>query len=449
MRIGYHKSANPADFAAVILAAGLSSRMKEFKPLLPVDGRSALEGLAESVRGAGIEDMVVVTGHLRERLVPVLEKCRIPEARNEAYESGMFSSIQAGLDAARRAFSEKKGYLLMPVDCPLISIETMKTLMEAASGEGRTQPAGDCFFVPVFEGKKGHPLLIPASRLEEILAAEPAGGLKSVTDRNPEGMIRVPVTDEGCVLDMDTPEGYQEIQDFVSAGFRREKLSVLSGRKRVFLVRHGQTRQHEEPMFIGQYDVELNEEGCLQAKKQGEEIASAITGDVQASAGWVEGISVGREPLPPMENIYCSDLIRAKKTAEIIAAAIAGAHGDQGIRPKVIPMKELRELSLGEWDGRPVREIREQFPEEYERRGKDLFVFKTGNRMENFYDMQYRAVKGLRRILAGDFGKNIVIVAHSGVIRALENNLKGLRVDDEWEPLSKGSCRIWESPPTP
>ncbi|MDO5491934.1 MAG: histidine phosphatase family protein, partial [Bacillota bacterium] len=108
---------------------------------------------------------------------------------------------------------------------------------------------------------------------------------------------------------------------------------------------------------------------------------------------------------------------------------------------------DLREIALGEWEGRSIREIREQFPEDYACRGKDLFTFKTGNRAENFYDMQYRVVKAMRRILEEDYGRNIIIVAHSGVIRALENNLKGLRVDDDWEPLPKGGMRVWESPP--
>ena len=89
-------------------------------------------------------------------------------------------------------------------------------------------------------------------------------------------------------------------------------------------------------------------------------------------------------------------------------------------------------------------EIREAEPELYERRGRDRFNFKTGNGSENFYDMQYRAVAALREILAEDFARNIVIVAHSGVIRALENNLKGLRVDDDWQPLEKGGIRIWQ-----
>ena len=108
----------------------------------------------------------------------------------------------------------------------------------------------------------------------------------------------------------------------------------------------------------------------------------------------------------------------------------------------MIRLRELNEISLGEWDGRPVREIREKFPEEYSRRGRELFSFKTGNRAENFYDMQYRAVGALRSILERDPARDVLIAAHGGVIRALEHNLRGMRVDDEWTPLEKGGVRI-------
>jgi len=446
MRIGYNRESDPERYGAVILAAGLSSRMEEFKPLLSVDGRTAVAGLAETIRGAGVDDILVVTGHEREKLMPELDMLRVNEAYNSDYELGMFTSIKTGLAKAREVWPEKSGYLLLPVDYPIVSIATIRAMMEAensADGDGQTK-----FFVPTFEGKKGHPLLVPASRIEEILSYDGNDGLKGITDRDPDAMIRVPVNDEGCVMDMDTPEHYEEIRDFVAKGFRRDKLSVLAGRKRLILVRHGETEQHEKPMFIGQYDVSLNEDGRAQARATGEKITEIIAEDVAASENWVEGISIGKEPLPPLENIYCSDLSRAGESAEIIADSIAGRFGRK-YAPGVVPMEELREISLGSWDGRPIEEVKEEFPEEYERRGEDIFTFKMGNDSENFYDLQYRAIKVLRHILASDDGRNIIIVAHSGIIRAIENNLKGKRVDDDWDPVAKGDFHIWDSPPVP
>ncbi len=489
MNIGYNRASDPTRYGAVILAAGLSSRMKEFKPLLHVDGQPAVAGLTETLHSAGIRDIVLVTGHRREELQEEIDRLRLTEAYNENYEEGMFTSIQTGLAKAGESFPDKQGVFLIPVDCPLITIRVLRELMIAADGAQKENVAGGArgadaadgwYFVPTFEGKKGHPLLIVAEHIPEILEHDGEGGLKAVTERHWEKMVRVPVPDEEILLDMDTPEGYEAIRQFVAHGFKREKLDVLSARKRIILVRHGQTRQHEEPMFIGQYDVPLSEEGRQQAHALGEQVVELIREDVRAERTWVEGISLGKQPLPAIERIYSSDLSRASETASIIAEHINSAYGPgasffgepagaledsvgetnvmnamvgapsfpgasdaKPIHVEVQPLEGLREIALGDWDGQPVSRIREEHPQEYARRGEDLFTFKTGNRGENFYDMQYRAVAALREILADDYARNIIIVAHSGVIRALENNLKGLRVDDEWEPLDKGDLRIW------
>ena len=173
MRIGYNREKTDEyskRYGVIILAAGLSSRMQAFKPLLPVDGRPAIEGLIETAKAAGLRDITVVTGHNRERLQPVLMRHDAAEAYNEDYESGMFSSIKAGLaKASQTAAAEnavKDGYLLMPVDCPLISVSVLRAVMDAVLA-APDKAGSDAFAVAVFEGKKGHPLYIPQKRIEE------------------------------------------------------------------------------------------------------------------------------------------------------------------------------------------------------------------------------------------------------------------------------------------
>ena len=447
MRIGYNRDKSEeydARFGVVILAAGLSSRMKAFKPLLPVDGRTAIEGLIETAKAAGLTDITVVTGHERKQLAETLVRQRVSEAYNGGYESGMFSSIQIGLAKAR--LSAKDGYLLMPVDCPLISVGVMRAVMDSVIESAEENSTGsDAFAVALFEGKKGHPLFIPASRIDEILSSDGQGGLAAITDKYADTMLRVETGEEGCILDMDTPEGYDDIKKFVAKGFAREKLELLTARKRIILVRHGETRQHEEPMFIGQYDVPLSEEGRQQAVKLGQEIAGLMAEDVEAELLGMD--KFGKEPMPAIERIYSSDLERAKETADIIADEINKAYpqlADMSGGPiKVRHHAGLREISLGDWDGHPIREIAETYPEEYERRGRDIYSFKMRG-AESFYDMQYRALGALRDILRNDDAKDIIIIAHSGVIRALENNILGKRVDDEWEPVEKGGLRMLE-----
>ncbi len=444
MRIGYKKDEldKYKNFTAVILAAGLSSRMKDFKPLLPVDGRPAIEGLIEAAKGAGIEDIVIVTGHERERLQPVIRKYDLVEAFNPDYERGMFTSIQTGVKKAMEIATEsRQGLLLIPVDCPLVSIHVLRHLMDEA---------GDNFAVPTFEGKKGHPLFIPEGFFEEIINHDGQGGLKAITDKYWDRMDRIPVNEEGCILDMDTPDGYEEIKRFVEMDFTRTKLNIAAARRRFILIRHGQTQQHDEPMFIGQYDVPLSEEGRQQMQQAGKQIAELLqehyVSDVKRDFFGNELI----KDMPDWSNtVYCSDLDRSKESAEIIADVLRSSDvmiddEENGVLPtgiNVKPLEGLREIDLGDWDGKPIREIKEQYPELYRRRGDNLFTFKTGNKSENFYDMQYRVIKCLRQILASDDGKNIIIVAHSGVIRAIENNIKGLRVDDEWQKIEKGQLK--------
>jgi len=441
MRIGYQRETidKYRDFTAVILAAGLSSRMKDFKPLLPVDGRSAIEGLIEAAQTAGVSETIVVTGYNRKNLQPVIRKTGAVETYNPDYEQGMFTSIKAGLGAAASNAGENfKGVLLIPVDCPLISVSVLRKMMDEAA---------DNFAVPTFEGKKGHPLFIPARLIDEILSYEGDGGLKDITDKYWDRMDRIPTSEEGCIMDMDTPEGYEDIRRFVEIGFTRTKLKIAAARRRFILIRHGETEQHDEPMFIGQYDVALSDEGRLQMQKAGEELVGVLQdhylGDVRRDLFG----NVIEKDMPDWSNtVYCSDLQRAKESAEIVAKALEGGavvdDPENGVRAgnvKVKPLQGLREINLGEWDGRPISEIKKQYPQEYARRGDDLFTFKIGNKSENFYDMQYRVIRTLRDILSSDDGKNIVIVSHSGVIRAIENNIKGLKVDDYWDKLEKGS----------
>lgn len=413
----YNNSNNNTDIAAVILSAGYSSRMKRFKPLLKIGETTAVQKLIHSVKDAGIGRIVTVTGYSRELLQPVLDSEGCIEAYNADYDSGMFSSIKTGISKARELYPDAAGYLVMPVDCPLISGETVRTVAEHAGHDS----GGEDFFVPVFEGKKGHPLFVPKFYAEEICSYGGTGGLKAVTDKYWDRMVRIPVSDEGCLLDMDTPEGYSELLDFYRSGCMRKDLRDLACGRRIALVRHGETMQHAEKMFIGQYDVPLNEKGRVQITQSAEQLAADFA-------------------CPRV--IYASDLSRTMESAEIILCTFREKNNEK--YQEIVKAPGLREINLGKWDGQPVSRIKAEFPEEYRRRGEDMFIFKTGNKSENFYDLQYRAVKTLRKILENDDSKEIIIVAHSGVIRALQNNLEGKRVDDEWTPVPKGGFVVIE-----
>ena len=169
------------DIAGLIIAGGYSSRMGDFKPLLPVKGRPLIEDRILSMAKAGISPIFVVTGHRKDELKAIIEdiKSQIsPEIQvaivyNPAYDKGMFTSIKAGVEIISK-YSEKasvktsekaiKGIILLPVDYPLINESHYEKLYKA------WLPKLEDFAVPCYYGKKGHPLLIPKRAWGEILS---------------------------------------------------------------------------------------------------------------------------------------------------------------------------------------------------------------------------------------------------------------------------------------
>lgn len=380
---------------AVILAAGYSSRMGAFKPGLYIGDETVISRLVGSFRSVGISDIVVVSGHNRQELLSLINGLEVTESYNEKYPEGMFTSIQAGVQKTDKAL---RGFFLIPVDCPLLEAETIDLLVSQIRDDSS-------FVVPCYRGKKGHPLYIPMKYRDEILNYNGNGGLKAITDKYDELMIRVETGRESTVMDMDTPAAYEELKSFYQRGMKSESLAELAKGRCFYLIRHGQPQQHRDKIFLGQTDVPLSDEG----RKQAEAARAALPAGIR--------------------RIYSSDLKRAMQTAEIIGGQIIAAKG-------------FREMNLGSWDGRYIEDIKREYPELYQKRGRNIFAFKTGNKAENFYDLQYRTVKSLIGILKKDSSPEIFIVAHSGVIRCIETNLRGGSVEDEWQKPDTGQIRV-------
>lgn len=380
---------------AIILAAGYSSRMGRFKPALHIGDKTIIARLIASFYDAGIKDIVVVSGHKREELKLLINDLNVAEAYNKNYADGMFTSIQSGVRQINRDFD---GFFLVPADCPLMEKETIQVLLNEIKDD-------KSFVVPCYRGKKGHPLYIPMKYREEILSYDGKNGLKGITDKYNDLMIRIETDRESVVLDMDTPKAYEELKEFFERGMKSDDVRSVAEGRRFYLIRHGQPQQHKDKIFLGQTDVPLSELGKKQA--------------------WIAKANLPEN----IDKIYSSDLKRALETAKIIC-------------PEVIEIKGFREMNLGNWDGRYIEDIKKEVPELYKKRGNDIFGFKIGNKSENFYDLQYRVVKSLINILKKDDSETIFITAHSGVIRCIENNIKGGSVQDEWAKLETGQVRI-------
>jgi len=189
--------------AAVVLAAGFSSRMGEFKPLLPLDGAMVLERVVTLFQGAGIGDVRVVVGHRAAELEPIVSRLGARVIANPHYRDGMFTSVAAGVATIGE---EVDAFFVLPVDVPLVRGATIRRLLDAY----RQEPCDVIY--PRFQGQRGHPPLIAGRHAPEIAGWQDTGGLRAVLAQWNPGARDVDVADELILWDMDTPDDYLLLQ---------------------------------------------------------------------------------------------------------------------------------------------------------------------------------------------------------------------------------------------
>ena len=189
--------------AGLVLAAGLSSRMNQFKPLLPMGGESVLARVVSLLQGAGADPVLVVLGHRATELEPVVGSLGVVPVLNPEYERGMFSSLRAGLAALPVGC---EALFLLPVDIPLVRPHTLARLRAAWD-----QGLGPVLH-PTFQGEWGHPPLIAAGLAPAIMAYDGPGGLRGFWDRHPKLAQEVPVADRFILRDQDHPEEYAALR---------------------------------------------------------------------------------------------------------------------------------------------------------------------------------------------------------------------------------------------
>ncbi len=192
------------DIAALILAAGNSSRLGTFKPLLPLGRTTVIEEAVQCFQAAGVDDIRVVTGYQAEKLSPVLRHLGVREIFNPDYAQGMLSSVRAGMGSLE---SKIAAFFLLPVDIPLVKPRTIKTLLEAY----RQSPARITY--PCFQGVRGHPPLIPLACIDN-LPTECTGGFQAFLSRYNGCALDLDVLDAAVLLDCDTPTDYCRLRDY-------------------------------------------------------------------------------------------------------------------------------------------------------------------------------------------------------------------------------------------
>ncbi len=198
----------PTKISAILLAAGLSSRLGRNKLLLPLGGVPAVRRTAEALLGSKAAEVVVVTGHEREGVEAALAGLNLRLAHNPDYESGQASSLVAGLRAANPNID---GYLFALGDQPLIGPGLIDSLIEIFASSDEALAAA-----PFVNGRRGNPVLISASlksALEALRGDEGARGiLKGVEADSPERFMTVETDAEEIFWDIDTEADFERVR---------------------------------------------------------------------------------------------------------------------------------------------------------------------------------------------------------------------------------------------
>jgi len=217
---------------AVIVAAGTTSRMGDFKPLLRIGTISMVQRIIANFKQAGVFPIVLVTGFRGAELEKHVSKTGVICIRNEDYENTqMFDSAKIGFsfiaDKCERTF-------FSPVDIPLFSVSTIMKLMEPKSS----------IVKPACNGKDGHPILISCEILPLLMAAGCGDSLEKAIAECIHDTETVEVGDEGILVDADTPTDFRQLIEIHNQQLLRPSVEISLMRENKLFDRSGALLLH-------------------------------------------------------------------------------------------------------------------------------------------------------------------------------------------------------------
>lgn len=199
---------NNSRVGAIILAAGQSTRMGEPKQLLRLGQSTVLERTLENIRGAGLDEIVLVLGSSAETIRQHITASAFEALKvvvNEGYDQGMASSLREGLSIVHPQID---AVLIVLADQPFIRSETFGQIVD------RYRRSEAQIVIPTYKGSRGNPVLLDRSVFPEIMALSGDIGCRAIFGSHSDGIVNVEVEDNGILLDIDNKADYERLQGF-------------------------------------------------------------------------------------------------------------------------------------------------------------------------------------------------------------------------------------------
>jgi molybdenum cofactor cytidylyltransferase len=197
--------------AAIVLAAGRSTRMGgPNKMLAEIGGKPLVRIAAEQALASKASPVIVVTGHQQERVAAALEGLPVTLVHNPDFADGIAGSVKAGIAAVP---ADADGAVVCLGDMPQVDAALIDQLIAAFDPE-----KGALAVVPVFDGRRGNPVLWSRRFFPDLMAIEGDIGARHLIGRYNEAVVEVPVTGNGALVDVDTPEALRGVKAELERG---------------------------------------------------------------------------------------------------------------------------------------------------------------------------------------------------------------------------------------
>ncbi len=203
----------PSRVSAIVLAAGMSTRMGTAKQLLRIGEKTLLEHVLDNLRGSQIDEIVVVLGGSAEMIRQQIPLDHVRIVVNETYREGMGTSIRTGLAAVD---PQADAVLIVLADQPFVQSGTIDQLIRQYR-DRRPQ-----IVIPLYKGFRGNPVLLDRSVFPEIMSLTGDIGCRAIFGAHTENILKVPVEDMGILLDVDTQADFERLQ----SGPRRQLVII-------------------------------------------------------------------------------------------------------------------------------------------------------------------------------------------------------------------------------
>jgi molybdenum cofactor cytidylyltransferase len=184
--------------AALVLAAGRSTRMGSNKLLEHLNDRPLVRHVVDAALASQARPVVVVTGHQESEIHKALASCDVSYTCNPRYAEGLSTSLKAGVASLP---SSCEGVLILLGDMPLIDTSLINQMIE----QFKASPSA-LAIVPTHKGEWGNPVLLTRRLYDQVSSLEGDAGARKLLMTHRDSVIELPVESDSIFLDLDTPE---------------------------------------------------------------------------------------------------------------------------------------------------------------------------------------------------------------------------------------------------